>query len=158
VLRAADWSRWPGLPPDLRERDLVRDLGIDRASATRRDARLGRHDAVVVDGGGLRYWLRDRDRVVLVEVTGHVGSTAPADLQRQLGAPARAGAGRFLQSGATTTELVYPDRGLAITVAASYDTPPSFAPRVAAVQLFAITDLRTFVLELGGNDRGGPVH
>ncbi len=47
-------------------------------------------------------------------------------------------------------------RALALTVGASYDTPPSFPDRLAAVQLFAATDLRTFVLELGGNDRGGP--
>jgi len=41
-------------------------------------------------------------------------------------------------------------------VAESYDQPPSFAPRLAAIQLFATTDLRTFVLELGGNDTTGP--
>jgi hypothetical protein len=66
------------------------------------------------------------------------------------------GAGRFLQSGATTTAYVYAGRGLALTVAESYDQPPSFAPRLAAIQLFATTDLRTFVLELGGNDTTGP--
>ena len=43
-------------------------------------------------------------------------------------------------------------------MAESYDKPPSFAPRLAAVQLFARTDLRTFALELGGNDRSGPSH
>lgn len=157
ALRAADWTRWPGLPATLRERELLDALGIDSSRITRGAARLGRRDVVVVDTGGLRYWLRDGDRVILVEVTGHLGATAPAELQRQLGAPARDGAGRFLQAGATTTELVYPARGIAITVAASYDTPPSFPPRLAAVQLFAATELRTFVLELGGNDRAGPV-
>ncbi|MCL4226252.1 MAG: hypothetical protein KJZ91_17450 [Myxococcales bacterium] len=160
ALRAAEWERWPGLPPDLRERELVRHLGVDRARATRRDARLGRHDAVIVDARGLRYWLRDRDRVVLVEVTGagRLGAATPAELLARLGAPAREGPGRYLEDGASTTELVFPGRGIAVTVAESYDTPPAFAPRLAAVQLFARTDLRTFVLELGGNDRGGPAH
>ncbi|MBE7451182.1 MAG: hypothetical protein HS111_20500 [Kofleriaceae bacterium] len=161
ALRAAELAeRWPGLPPDLRERELVRHLGVDRARATRRDARLGRHDAVIVDARGLRYWLRDRDRVVLVEVTGagRLGAATPAELLARLGAPAREGPGRYLEDGASTTELVFPGRGIAVTVAESYDTPPAFAPRLAAVQLFARTDLRTFVLELGGNDRGGPAH
>lgn len=156
VVRAADWARWPGLPAALRERDLVRDLRLGRATS-RRDTRLGRHDAVVVDVGGVRYWLRDRDHVVLVEITVGLGSAPPTELLAALGAADREGAGRFLQSGATTTEHVFAGRGLAVTVAASYDTPPAFASRLAAVQLFAVTDLRTFVLELGGNDRGGPV-
>ncbi len=158
ALRAADWARWPGLPATLRERELLDALAIDPSRVTRGDARLGRRDVVVVDTGGLRYWLRDGDHVILVEVTGNLGTAAPAALQRQLGAPAREGAGRLLLAGATTTELVYPARGIAVTVAASYDNPPSFAPRLAAVQLFATTELRTFVLELGGDDRGGPVH
>jgi hypothetical protein len=43
-----------------------------------------------------------------------------------------------------------------MTVAASYDLPPRFAPTVATVQLFAPGSLRDFVLELGGDDRLGP--
>jgi hypothetical protein len=99
--------------------------------------------------------LRERTHVVLIEVTKRLGATAPAALRDQLGAADREGAGRFLQSGATTTEYVYARRGLALTVAESYDQPPSFAPRLAAIQLFAATDLRTFALDLGGNDRDG---
>jgi hypothetical protein len=156
ALRSADWAHWPGLPADLREPGLVRDLRLDRAKTTRHDGRLGRHDAVIVEAAGLRYWLRDRNRVVLIEVTGNLGTTPPATLRAQLGAADREGAGRFLQSGATTTEYVYAGRGLAITVAESYDQPPKFPPRLAAVQLFAPTDLRTFDLELGGHDRAGP--
>ena len=156
VLRSADWSQWPGLPADLREADLVRDLGLGRAATTRHHSRLSRRDVVIVETTDLRYWLRDRNRVVLIEVTGHLGATAPAALRAQLGRADREGAGRFLQSGATTTEYVYAGRGLALTVAESYDQPPSFTPRLAAIQLFAATDLRTFVLDLGGNDRTGP--
>ncbi|HMG21648.1 MAG TPA: hypothetical protein VK607_10040 [Kofleriaceae bacterium] len=156
ALRAADWAHWPGLPPALREADLVRDLGLRRAATTRHAGRLSRRDAVIVEAPGVRYWLRDRDRVVLVEVTGALGTATPAALRAQLGAADREGAGRFLQAGATTTEYVYAGRGLALTVAESYDQPPSFPPRLAAVQLFAATELRTFVLELGGNDRAGP--
>jgi hypothetical protein len=156
ALRSADWAHWPGLPADLREAGLVRELRLDRGKTTRRDGRLGRHDAVIVEAPGLRYWLRDRDHVVLLEVTGNLGTAPPATLRSQLGTADREAAGRFLQSGATTTEYVYAGRGLAITVAESYDQPPKFSPRLAAVQLFAPTDLRTFDLELGGHDRGGP--
>jgi hypothetical protein len=158
VLRSADWAHWPGLPADLREADLQRDLGLGRAATSRHDGRLSRRNAVIVETPNLRYWLRDRTHVVLIEVTKHLGATAPAALRAQLGAADREGAGRFLQSGATTTEYVYARRGLALTVAESYDQPPSFAPRLAAIQLFAATDLRTFALDLGGNDRGGPSH
>jgi hypothetical protein len=80
VLRSADWARWPGLPVDLREKALLRDLGPGAAKATRTRGRLGRHDVTIVDAGGLRYWLRDGDRVVLVEVTLRLGAAAPADL------------------------------------------------------------------------------
>lgn len=100
--------------------------------------------------------MRDGDRVVLVELTQRLGAAAPADLLARFPAPDREGAGRYRLAGATTTEHVFAGRGIAITVAASYDQPPSFAPRVAAVQLFAASDLRTFDLELGGGDRGGP--
>jgi hypothetical protein len=156
VLRSADWARWPGLPADLREKALLRDLGTGGAKPTRTRGRLGRHDVTIVDAGGLRYWLRGGDRVVLVEVTQRLGAAAPADLLARFPAPDREGAGRHRVAGATTTEHVFAGRGIAITVAASYDQPPSFAPRLAAVQLFAASDLRTFDLELGGRDRGGP--
>lgn len=156
VLRSADWAHWPGLPANLREADLVRELGLGRAKATRRDGRLSRHDVVIVETPELRYWLRDRNRVVPVEITGHLGTTPPDALRAQLGVADREGAGRFLQSGATTTEYVYAGRGLALTVAESYDHPPSFPPRLAAIQLFVATDLRTFDLELGGKGRAGP--
>jgi hypothetical protein len=156
ALRSADWARWPGLPAGAREADLVRDLGLGKIKATRRTGRLGRHDVIIVERPGLRYWLRDSNRVVLVEVTGQLGSASPAALRAELGAPDREGAGRFLQSGATTTEYVYASRGIALTVAESYDNPPKFAPRLAAVRLFAPGDLRAFDLELGGKDRAGP--
>jgi hypothetical protein len=154
AIRAADWARWPGLPADLREATLVRDLRLGRAASDK--VQLSRTPAIVVQARGARYWMRDRDRVVLVELTANLGVTAPADLLAQLPSPDREGAGRHLESGATTTEYVFASRGLAITVAASYDRPPRFPPRLAAVQLFAPTDLRTFDLELGGRDRVAP--
>jgi hypothetical protein len=156
VLRSADWARWPGLPADLREKTLVRDLGMIGAKPTRTRGKLGRHDVLIVATGDVRYWLRDGDRVVLVELTRRLGAAAPADLLARFPAPDREGAGRYRLAGATTTEHVFAGRGIAITVAASYDQPPSFPPRLAAVQLFAASDLRTFDLELGGRDRGGP--
>jgi hypothetical protein len=156
VLRSADWARWPGLPADLREKALLRDLGASAAKATRTRGKLGRHDVTIVDAGGVRYWLRDGDRVVLVELTQRLGAAAPSFLLSRFPVADREGAGRHRVSGTTTTEHVFAGRGIAITVAASYDQPPSFAPRLAAVQLFAASDLRTFDLELGGRDRGGP--
>ena len=156
AIRAADWARWPGLPTDLRERTLVHDLGLSKASVTRTPGQLSRKDVVIVDAGDVRYYVRDRDHVVLVELTKQLGAIAPTDLLARLPAPDRDGAGRYLVSGATTTEYVFGGRGLAITVAASYDHPPRFAPHLAQVQLFAAGDLRTFELDLGGNDHAGP--
>jgi hypothetical protein len=155
AIQARAWLDWPGLPAELREADLVRDLRLASISATRNKGRLGRLDATIVDRPGLRYWVRD-GRVVLIQLTGQLGAASPGELQAQLGAADRKAAGRYLQSGATTTEYVFAGHGLALTVAESYDQPPRFAPRLAAVQLFAVTDLRGFLLELGGNDRGGP--
>ena len=100
-------------------------------------------------------WLRGTE-VVLVELRGPSSAKPPAELLEALGPPEREGAGRFRRADAMTTEYVYPQRGLAVTVAESYDDPPSFSPEVGQVLLFAPTDLRGFVVDLGGNDRGGP--
>ena len=43
-----------------------------------------------------------------------------------------------------------------LTVAESYEDPPAWPRRLASALLFRPTDMRTFVVDLGGNDRGGP--
>ena len=155
VARAGDWEQWPGLPEHLDEATLARELRLPPTAARRGTAMLGSQRVDMADSGNARYWLRGGE-VVLVELRGPSSKQSPAELLEALGAPAREGAGRFRRADATTTEYVYPQRGLAVTVAESYDDPPSFAPEVGQVLLFAPTELREFVTELGGNDRGGP--
>jgi hypothetical protein len=76
-MRAADWAQWPGLPANVREADLVRDLGLERIKATRRNGRLSRHDAVIVERPGLRYWLRHNDRIRPVAIIGAAARDRP---------------------------------------------------------------------------------
>jgi hypothetical protein len=152
---AGDWVSWPGLPARLGEEALLRRLGRAAAAHPHRPALLGRRQADLVELERLRYWLSD-GQVALVELEDPASMLAPAALLSALGEPDRTSAGRYRRFGATTTEHVYAARGLAVTVAESYDDPPTFEPLVAAVLLFAPTDLRGFVLELGGDDRGGP--
>jgi hypothetical protein len=155
VARAGDWEQWAGLPEDLDEATLARELRLPPGPARRATATLGSQRVELADAGSVRYWLRGHE-VVLVELRAPASAAGPAELLTALGAPEREGAGRFRRADATTTEYVYPQRGLALTVAESFDDPPSFAPEVGQVLLFAPTDLRGFVVDLGGNDRGGP--
>ncbi len=155
VVRDGRWLEFDGLPRRLDEAGLLRELGREAQAHAGRPANLGRHGRTLVELDGLRYWLAGR-RVVLVELEDPASSLAPGELLSALGAADREGAGRYRRVGATTTEHVFAGRGLALTVAESYDDPPSFAPILAAVQLFVPTDLRGFILELGGDDRGGP--
>ena len=178
VVRSGTWTAFRGLPARLTEAELLAGLGRDPAGdlapassppvtmppvssptepspPPRRPALLGSRQRDLVELDGLRYWL-DAANVVLAELEDPSSALAPAELVAALGPSDREGAGRHRRFGATTTEHVYAGRGLALTVAESYDEPPAFEPFVAAVQLFAAADLRTFVLELGGNDRGGP--
>lgn len=158
AARSGDWTAWPGLPARLAEAGLLAALGRDPGPHPRGTARLGSRQREVVELDGLRYWLDadDDDAVVLVELVDPPCDRPPAALLEALGEPDRSGAGRYRRFGATTTEHVYAGRGLSLTVAESYDEPPGFEPFLAAVLLFPPSDLRTFVLELGGNDRGGP--
>jgi hypothetical protein len=149
TVREGRWSEWRGLPPQLPESAL----GVTPLART--SALLSRHRRELITFAGGRYWL-DRGTVVLYELVDPPSDLAATALLETLGPPAHERDGRHLRDGATTTEYVYPDRGLAVTVARSYDDPPSFEPRLAQVLLFAPTDMRTFILELGGNDRPGP--
>jgi hypothetical protein len=153
IARAGRWTEWPGLPQPLDEATLTGELQL--APGARTPTMLGRRRREVVSSGAARYWV-DGDDVVLVELVDPASELEPDELLAALGAPEREGAGRYRRIGVTTTEYVYPARGLALTVARSYDTPPGFAPFLAQALLFPPSDLRTFVLERGGDDRGGP--
>jgi hypothetical protein len=155
AVRDGDWAAFDGLPRALDEAALLAGLGRDAGPHPRRPALLGSRERDVVELEHLRYWLDGR-HVVLVEMEDPPTMLGPAELIAALGAPDRTGAGRYRRFGTTTTEHVYAGRGLALTVAESYDEPPGFEPLIAAVLLFVPGDLRDFVLELGGNDRGGP--
>lgn len=155
TARAGRWTDWPGLPEQLDEATLARELGLAGRPRERTGTMLGRRRRDVVKAGNARYWL-EGPNVVLVELVDPPSELPAGELLAALGPSERKGAGRYRRIGATTTEHVYPRRGLAVTTAASYDDPPGFDPYVAQVLLFAPTDLRTFVLERGGDDRGWP--
>ncbi len=150
IARAGRWASWPGLPSGLTVAQVLADLAGAVAPAPV-PTMLGRRPRDRFDEAPLRVWT-DGSRVVLVEWIDPPSATPVPELLAALGPADREAAGRHLRSGATTTERVYAARGLAVTVAESYDRPPSFAPVVATVQLFAPGTLRDFVLELGGND------
>jgi hypothetical protein len=154
VAREGQWTRWPGLPPGVSAAVVVTalaDSGVPLAVASR----LGRRQVDRYDAGPLRVWA-DGGAAILVEWVDPPCAVSVTDLLAALGPPDREAAGRHLRGGATTTEYVYAGRGLALTVAASYDAPPSFVPYLATVQLFTPGSLRDFVLELGGGDLPGP--
>lgn len=154
IARAGRWARWPGLPAGLMPAAVIGEL-IAVPAPPPAPGQLGRRPLDVYEAPPLRLWA-DRGTVVLVEWLDPPCAGTVEETLGVLGRADRAAAGRHLRSGATTTEHVYAGHGLAITVAASYDQPPSFAPRLATVQLFAPCTLRDFVLELGGNDRLEP--
>lgn len=159
AIRSCDWTRWPGLPKGLSEKTLRRDLGLGSSGSVRTPTLLGRRPVTLVERPELRYWIDATGAVVLAELRDTrrpLWTGDPADLVARLGRPDRQGPGRLLITGASTTEFVFAAKGLALTVAESNLTPPASAPRVASILLFTKTDLHTFILERGGNDRAGP--
>jgi hypothetical protein len=153
IAREGRWTEWAGLPEPLAVSTLHDEL--EPGTGPRSSTLLGRRRRDVVKTPKGRDWQYGND-VELVELVDPPSDRPVAELLEALGPPEREGAGRYLRIGATTTEYVYPSRGLALTVGRSYDDPPSFEPYLAQVLLFAPTDLRTFVLERGGDDRPGP--
>jgi hypothetical protein len=153
VAREGRWTEWTGLPSPLPVSALHDEL--EPGTGPRSSTLLGRRRRDVVTTPTGRYWQNGND-VELVELIDPPHDRPVDELLDALGPPEREGAGRHLRIGATTTEYVYPARGLALTVGRSYDQPPSFEPYLAQALLFAPTDLRTFVLERGGDDRPGP--
>lgn len=152
--RAGRWASWPGLPSGLTITVVMSELA-GTAPPAAVASRLGRRPVDRYDAPRLHVWAAGA-AVVLVEWIDPPCAGAVAELLATLGPPDREAAGRYLRAGTTTTEYVYAGRGLALTVAASYDQPPGFAPYLATVQLFAPGSLRDFVLELGGGDLPGP--
>jgi hypothetical protein len=136
AARSGQWARWPGLPAEVSAAAVMAELaGIAPPAAVA--SQLGRSAVDRYDTPRLRVWAAT-GVAILVEWIDPPCAGAVSELLDALGPPDREAAGRHL------------------TIAESYDQPPSFAPRLAAVQLFAATDLRTFVIELGGNDTTGP--
>lgn len=154
IARAGRWASWPGLPAGLTVAEVLAELGGAAVPAPVASS-LGRRSCERFDAPPLRVWA-DGAAVVLVEWLDPPSATSVEELLAALGPPDRDGPGRHLRDGAVTTERVHAARGLAVTVAESYDDPPSFAPSVATVQVFAPCTLRDFVLELGGNDTLAP--
>ena len=155
------WPEWDGLEPSLTDTAVAAAFGVDpaavehgtgRLSGRRRELRTVRADGEPV----LRWWLSGDGTVDLVQVVDPAGRPDVETVLAALGPAERERAGRHLVSGATTTELVWPARGLSLTIAESYEDPPAWPRRLASALLFPATDLRTFVVDLGGNDRGGP--
>jgi len=154
AARSGRWADWPGLSSGLSVAAVVVELA-GTAAPVALASRLGRRPVDRYDAAPLHVWA-DGPVVVLIEWVDPPCAGAVAELLANLGPPEREAAGRYLRAGATTTEYVYPARGLALTVAASYDQPARFAPYLATVQLFPPGSLRDFVLELGGSDQPGP--
>jgi hypothetical protein len=155
IARAGRWASWPGLRSGLRVAAVLADLANAKPPLPVA-GRLGRHQLDHYDASPLRVWASPDATVILVEWIDPPCASPVVELLTELGQPVREAAGRYLRSGATTTEYVYAGRGLALTVAASYDQPPGFLPTLVTVQLFAPGSLRDFVLELGGDDLSGP--
>jgi hypothetical protein len=159
AAREGRWTDWPGLPARLDRATRARELRLPGGDHEPEPAMLGRRRRRAVDLGRARYWLNGDGvgaNVDLVELVEPPSSRPPAELLAALGPPEREGPGRHRRADAMTTEYVYPSRGLALTVAESFDDPETFEPFLAQVLLFPPTDLRSYVLELGGDDRGGP--
>ena len=154
AARSGQWARWPGLPSEVSVATVMTELaGIAPPAAVA--SQLGRRAVDRYDAPRLRVWAAT-EVAILVEWIDPPCAGAVTELLEALGLPDREAAGRYLRAGTTTTEYVYAGRGLTLTVAASYDEPPGFAPYLATVQLFAPGSLRDFVLELGGDDLPGP--
>jgi hypothetical protein len=161
VAAEGRWAEWDGLEPGLTDGDVAAAFAVDPSVVEHGTGRLSgrpREVRTVREGGEpvLRWWLDGVGAASIVQV---VAPASRPDLEAALaalGRPEREGAGRHLVSGAMTTELVWPARGLSLTLAESYDDPPAWPRRLASALLFPASDLRTFVTDLGGNDRGGP--
>jgi hypothetical protein len=155
IVMSGLWTEFHGLPRVMSERQLLEGLGRLHSASQRRATQLSGASATLVEGDLLRYWLDDDGRVLLAEMHDPPNGFAIDALLEAMGPAQRESSGRYRRYGAITTEFVYPDRGLALTVAESYDDPAAFEPYLAATHLFAPTDMRGFVTDLGGEDHLG---
>ncbi|MBO9343572.1 MAG: hypothetical protein J7454_16560 [Roseiflexus sp.] len=160
IALRGDWLHWNGLEAGLTGQALRHLLGPDVIAEAREPARLSLqlvtrqvyrrtsppHTVVA--------WFEDTsDRLLLIDLDEPPSLASLDDIVSAWGPADRVAPGRAIVFGAMTTEYVYLSRGIALTIAESYDDPPSFAPRIARVQLFAPTDLQGFLVRFGGGDQ-----
>jgi len=101
-------------------------------------------------GPSVRVWWSS-DHALLIVVDNLVVHGDAAALVTSLGSPASEGPSRTKQMDWTIADLVYPARGLTLSVADSLATPP--APRrIAAAYLYEPTTLDAWGSQLGGHD------
>jgi hypothetical protein len=156
IVGEGRWADFRGLPPSLAERELIGALGRTHVTSHWRASRLSGIPVTLVEMAGMRYWLDDDRRVLMAELHDPPSARSADDLLAVLGPPERQSGGRYRRYGVMTTEYAYPRRGLAVTVGESYDDPPTFPRFVAAVHVFAATDVDGFIGRLGGEDHLGP--
>lgn len=160
IALRGDWLQWEGLAPDLTGGVLLAALGRGATAEQREPARLSLQPVTrqiyrrpTAPERVVAWFAGGGDEVLLVELEEPPALTPLAAIWSAWGPADRVGPGRTIVFGAMATEHVYLGRGVALTVAESYDDPPSFAPRIARAQLFAPTDLQGFLVRLGGGDR-----
>jgi len=150
AAREGRWADFEGLPDELDMASLLAGLGRQPSWTERPDV-LGDDERTLAESEGLRCWL-DGARVMLAELSDPASAAAADPMLAQRGAADGERPGRP-RSDATVTDYVYAGRGLVLTVAESYDHPPSFEPFVVTVRLFAPTTLIAYLTELGGFER-----
>jgi len=155
IVLSGLWTEFRGLPAVMREQELLEGLGRLHSASHRRASQLSGKSVTLVEADLLRYWLDDDGLVLIAEMHDPPNGFAIDPLLEQMGRAERESGGRYRRYGAITTEFVYLERGLILTVAESYDDPPKFEPYLAAAHLFAPTDMEGFTGRLGGEDHLG---
>lgn len=159
-----DWLRWSGLEAGLTGQALRTLLGPNTVEEPREPARLSLqlvsrqiYYRETAPQEIIAWFEGDSDQLLMIQLDEPPSLASLDDIQSTWGQADRVGPARAIVFGAIATEYVYLSRGIVFIIAVSYDDPPSFAPRIARVQLFAPTDLQGFLVRLGGGDRNiGP--
>ncbi len=160
-------AHWQGLDHGLTEDALAATLREGWSPSPRQPGRLAGQLVTHIDWRArcvhptlIRAWFRGDSRdVLMLELEEPASDLDPEAIEDVWGPPRRSAPGRRFAPDGWTTELVYPERGAALTVARSFDNDPSFPdfpPRISHAMLFEPTDMQTWVVALGGDDLPGP--